>query len=441
LTPLLNSYNKILAQNCEVLDMETKKRANVVLTTLKLLIMVALAGVIVAGAFLSGVVFRGWSTPQQAAIAAETTETASSQPVIISSDDAAPGFDVFWEAWGIVEREFYGEVPDVEERVFGAIRGMVFTYGDENTAFIDPTRASLLQEDASGSFEGIGASVQLDEVGRLVIAEPFVGRPAAEAGVQRGDVVLEVDGESLLGLSLYESVALIRGEAGSTVILTIARQGLDEPIEIPVVRAKIEIEVVESRVLDDNIGYVSLSEFSSGSSRKLLTAIEDLQDQGVEKLVLDLRNNPGGLLTESVAVTSLFLNDEIVLREKRKGFDQEQTYQATGINPLPDIPLVVLINRGSASASEIVAGALKDHSRATIIGEQSFGKGTVQLPHTLRDGSELRVTIAEWFTPDGNTIDETGIVPDIVVERTQADFFDNLDPQLDRAIEVLNESN
>ena len=318
---------------------------------------------------------------------------------------------------------------------------MVATFGDPNTAFIDPTRAALLQEDASGSFEGIGASVQLDELGRLVIAEPFIGRPAAEAGVQRGDIVLEVDGTPLRGLSLYESVALIRGEAGTPVVLTIMREGLDEPIEITVVRAKIEIEVVESRLLDDNIGYLSLSEFSSGASRKLLAAIEELRAQGADKFILDLRNNPGGLLTESVAVSSLFLDDEIVLREQRKGFDQEQTYQATRINAVPDAPLVVLVNRGSASASEIVAGALKDHSRATIVGEQTFGKGTVQLPYTLSDGSELRVTIAEWFTPDGNAINEVGIIPNIVVERTQADFFDNLDPQLDRAVELLSENN
>jgi len=417
-----------------------QKQSNYILTTLKLLIMVMVAGVVASGAFLGGVLFRGTQAPETSTVVIDAE--ASEQPtIVVSSDDLAPDFDVFWEAWTIVEREFYGEIPEAKDRVYGAIRGMVFTYGDQNTAFIDPTRASLMQEDTSGSFEGIGASVQLDELGRLVIAEPFIGRPAAEAGVLRGDVVLEVDGQSLRGLSLYESVALIRGEAGSTVVLTILREGVDEPFEVPVVRAKIEIEVVESRLLEDNIGYVALSEFSSGASRKLLTAIEDLRDQGAEKLVLDLRNNPGGLLTESVSVSSLFLNDEVVLREMRKGAAQEHEYHATGLNPLPDIPLVLLVNRGSASASEIVAGAFRDHDRATIIGEQTFGKGTVQLPHTLRDGSELRVTIAEWFTPNGDAIREVGVVPDIIIERTQADFFDGLDPQLDRAVEFLQENN
>ncbi|MFQ5578392.1 MAG: S41 family peptidase, partial [Anaerolineae bacterium] len=172
-------------------------------------------------------------------------------------------------------------------------------------------------------------------------------------------------------------------------------------------------------------------------SEKLLRAIKDLRKQGATKLILDLRNNPGGFLSESVAVSSLFLEEGVVLREARTGQSQEQIYEARGVHAATDIPMVVLINRGSASASEIVAGALKDNHRAVIIGEQSFGKGTVQLPHTLSDGSELRVTIAQWLTPDGNLIHKKGIVPDIIVERTQEDFFDGLDPQLDRAIDYL----
>jgi len=317
---------------------------------------------------------------------------------------------------------------------------MVNTFDDQNTAFIDPNRASLLQEDASGSFEGIGAVVNLDELNRLVIVEPFAGRPAAEAGVLRGDVVLEVDGKPLRGLSLYESVLLIRGPADTPVILTILREGESEPLDIEVLRAKIEIKVVEFELLEGNIGYVKLSEFSSGASNKLGQAITELRQQGAEKLILDLRDDPGGYLSESVAVSSLFLEEGVVVREKRKGNQEEQVYEASGPHIAADLPMVVLINRGSASASEIVAGALKDHQRAILIGEQSFGKGTVQLPHTLSDGSELRVTIAQWFTPNGSLIHKEGIVPDIVVERTQEDFLEDRDPQLDRALEYLLEN-
>lgn len=417
--------------------MESDQTKSCLGSVLKLMVMVVLAGVIVVVSFFAGIIFQRTQTP----VFSPVSLTQAAPAITPTTEDQVNGFNVFWEAWSLVQSEFYSEIPPENERLYGAIRGMVSTYGDENTAFIDPNRAQLLQEDASGAFEGIGASVQMDELGRLVIAEPYLGRPAAEAGVLRGDIVLEVDGQSLRGLSLYESVLLIRGEAGSTVVLTVLREGMPDPFEIAVVRAKIEIEVVEYKLLDDNIGYLSLSEFSSGASDKLNKAIKDLRSQGADKLILDLRSNPGGFLSESVAVTSLFLEEGVVVREQRKGAEQEQVYEARGTHAATDLPIVVLINRGSASASEIVAGALKDHKRATLIGEQSFGKGTVQLPHTLSDGSELRVTIAQWFTPNGDLIHKVGIVPDIVVERTQADFFDGLDPQLDKAVEFLLENN
>ncbi len=405
---------------------------------LKLFIMVVLSTTIVLGAFGAGMWFQRARTPQSAAAKITASATATQPP---PTEENIDDFGVFWEAWNIVQNEFYQDIPSERERVYGAIRGMVATYGDDHTAFIDPTRAKLLEQDASGSFEGIGAAVRLDELGRLVIAEPFAGRPAAEAGLLRGDVVLEVDGQSLRGLSLYEAVALIRGPAGSTVTLTILREGEPDPFEVAVVRAKIEIEVVQTKMLDDNIGYISLSEFSSNASDKMNKGIQELRQQGATRLILDLRNNPGGFLSEAVAVSSLFLEDGVVVREQRKGEAQEQVYEARGVHSATDLPMVVLINRGSASASEIVAGALRDHQRATIIGEQSFGKGTVQLPHTLSDGSELRVTIAQWLTPNGDFIHKQGIVPDIVVELTQEDFVEGRDPQLDRAVEYLQESN
>ncbi|MFQ5612307.1 MAG: S41 family peptidase [Anaerolineae bacterium] len=411
---------------------------------LKLGIMAALAGVLTVGAFFAGAILYGpylQTGPDAATISSSFSGPAASAPtqVIINSDDIPQEFGVFWEAWNFIEQEFYGEIPTDQTRVYGAVRGMVNSFGDENTAFIDPTRAAIMQEDVSGAFEGIGASVRLDDSGRLVIAEPFIGRPAAKAGLQRGDIVLEVDGQSLQGYSLYEAVLLIRGPAGSTVTLLIFRTGIDEPFEVDIIRERIEIEIVESRLLEGNIGYAHLSDFSHGASGKLKTAYDELIDQGAETLILDLRNNPGGLLSESVAVSSLFLDGENVLIERLKS-DQEKIYQARGPQVDTDIPLVVLINRGSASASEIVAGALKEHHRAILLGEQSFGKGTVQLPHTLSDGSEIRVTIAEWLTPNGNQIHKEGIVPDIIVDFTQEDFVEGRDPQLERAIEYIQEN-
>jgi len=424
--------------------MDSSQKQSCVTSVVKLFVMVILAGGVVLTAFWAGMRFEARQTPARVAIESENPAqilpsipptSGSSAPATTNAD----GFDVFWEAWDIVQNEFYKDVPNERERVYGAIRGMVNTYGDEHTAFIDPTRAGILQEDSTGAFEGIGAAVRTDELGRLIIAEPFIGRPAAEAGVLRGDVVLEVDGQSLRGLSLYESVQLIRGPAGTVVTLTILREGEPDPLHIDVTRARIEIEVVESDMLDGNIGYVKLSEFSSGASDKLHEAIQQLEADGATTLILDLRNNPGGFLSESVAVSSLFIDKGVVVREQRKGAVDEQVYEARSPYKATKLPLVVLLNRGSASASEIVAGAVKDHERGTLIGEQSFGKGTVQLPHTLSDGSELRVTIAQWFTPDGNLIHKEGIVPDVVVERTQEDFFDGLDPQLDRAVEFLQQ--
>jgi carboxyl-terminal processing protease len=399
----------------------------------KLMIMVVLALAVVAGAFSVGYVSGSLRSRAQMPSAA-----AAPLQVAPGNSQEPASFGVFWEAWKAVEGQFYGTIPNEQDRVYGAVRGMVATYGDPNTAFIEPKLASIFQEDISGSFEGIGASVRMNEMGQVVIAEPFVGQPAAKAGLLRGDVILSVDNKSLDGMNLYEAIALIRGPAGSTVVLKIARQGVDKPFDVSVVRARIETKVVDSKRLPGDIGYVSLSEFSRGASSKIADAIRSLEAEGQLKgLVLDLRDNPGGLLDEAGLVASQFIDTGTVTIEREKGGIEHVLAAQPGGVAL-DVPLVLLVNRGSASASEIVAGAIKENGRGKLIGEQTFGKGTVQLPQTLSDGSELRVTIAEWLTPNKEQINGQGIVPDIVVERTQADFVDGLDPQLDRAVEYLS---
>jgi carboxyl-terminal processing protease len=264
------------------------------------------------------------------------------------------------------------------------------------------------------------------------------GRPAFKAGLRPGDIIIEVDGQSIEGLSLYEDVLLIRGPAGSTIVLTIFREGELEPFDVAVVRAKIEIEVVEAELLPDNIGYVRLTQFSKGASDSVAEMMEPLLNQGATAIIFDLRSNPGGLLSEAVDVSALFLAEGTVVIERLKGGEERQFDANRGRHVAPDIPLIVLTNGGSASASEIVAGAIQDHKRGIIIGDQTFGKGSVQLPHTLSDGSELRVTIAEWLTPSGRQIHGEGITPDIVVEMTFEDFEQERDPQLDKAIEFLS---
>jgi carboxyl-terminal processing protease len=402
----------------------------------KLIVMMVLALVVVVGAF--GVGYASGSMRSRAQV--PPPAAAASLPVTLSNSKEPAGFGVFWEAWTTVESLFYGTIPSEQDRVYGATRGMVATYGDPNTAFIEPKLASIFREDMSGSFEGIGAAVRMNEMGQVVIAEPFVGQPAAKAGLLRGDVILAVDKKSLDGMSLYEAISLIRGPAGTTVVLNVARQGVDKPFDVSVVRARIENKVVDSKMLSGNIGYVSLSEFSRGASSKIADAIRSLEAEGQLKgLVLDLRDNPGGLLDEAGLVASQFIDKGTVTIEREKG-GKEQVLEAQPGGVALDVPLVLLVNRGSASASEIVAGAIKENGRGKLIGEQTFGKGTVQMPQTLSDGSELRVTIAEWLTPNKEQINGQGIVPDIVVERTQADFVDGRDPQLDRAVEYLSET-
>ncbi len=416
---------------------------------IKFILVAGVASAVIAGSFASGMFFyANLYAPAQVASGVTSVlpfsdNAAGSASIQIDGENALPELATFWEAWNYLNEQFYGDIPADDERIYGAIRGMVASFDDQHTAFIDPVRAAITSENMQGSFSGIGATVRLDEAGRLIIVDPMPDHPAFLAGVRPNDMVLEVDGEAVEGLSLFEAVLLIRGPTGSTVTLTIFREGEMEPFDIPIVRAKIELEVVESELLDETagdgkIGYVRLTQFSGGASDKLTSAINGLFDQGATSLILDLRSNPGGLLSEAVNVSSLFLErGQVVVREKLKD-EEEKTFEAgRGYQVAVDVPLVVLVNRGSASASEIVAGAIQDTARGTIVGAQTFGKGSVQLPHTLSDGSELRVTIAEWLTPEGRQIHKEGITPDILSDMTFEDFEEGLDPQLDEAVQFL----
>jgi carboxyl-terminal processing protease len=366
-------------------------------------------------------------TPEPTPTPAEPTSEST------LSDDEALG--VLQEVWSLVEDEFFGELPSSDERAYGAIRGMLGTLGDDYTSFSEPSIADIRRTDASGSFEGIGAMVSMTEEGILQIAQPFKDSPAEKAGLLSGDLVLAVDGVSIEGYGIYEAITLIRGPEGTEVVLTIKRAD-EEPFEARIVRARLEIPTVESEMLDGNIGYVSLFEFSTPATSRLQVAIEELFDQGATALIFDLRGNPGGFLDQAVKVSDLFLDEGLVLIERRSD-GQEIEFTSNGDGLAQDIPLVVLVNGGSASASEIVAGAIQDRGRAVLIGETTFGKGSVQLLHMLSDGSELRVTVARWFTPNDHAIHGEGLAPDIEMLLTPEDAESDRDPQLERAIEYL----
>ena len=344
-------------------------------------------------------------------------------------------FRLFWEAWRIVENEFYRRPIDSKELTYGAIRGALSTLEDENTAFIIPEHIAIIREDLTGTFEGIGALVEMNEDGYLVIAQPLAGRPADLVGLKAEDLVLEVDGVEIRGMNLIEAISLIRGPKGTTVRLTIRRQGVAEPFEVEIVRQRIELRTIEYRLLKGEIGYIKLNEFNSQAPRQLRAALTDLLAKNPRGLILDLRDDPGGLVTAAIDVGSEFIAQGVIMSERGK--DREEDHEAQGGGLATEIPLVVLVNGGSASASEIVAGAIQDYGRGILIGERTVGKGSVQVQHQLSDGSGLRITIAHWFTPHGRLIEGAGLIPDVEVYITDEDLASGLDPQLELAIDYL----
>lgn len=394
---------------------------------LRLSVVALLVAFITSLAFLAG-------------FAARTSLSSPSPAVVVVESDSSEeeAFRIFWEAWGILKRDFYGDLPDAQEMAYGAIRGVIDSLDDKYTAFLDPEIAAIIREDMSGAFDGIGAVVDMNDEGKLVIVQTFDGKPAAQAGLRPGDVVLAVDDTVIENMSVFEAVGLIRGPAGSIARLTIQRQGLEDPFVVEVVRQRIEIPVVESKVLDDDIAYLKLSEFNSQATSELKAGLQSLLAEEPRALILDLRNNPGGFLNVAVEVGSQFVGEGSILVETfKEGQDRSYPVQSGGL--ATDIPLAVLVNGGTASASEIVAGAIQDTGRGVLVGEKTLGKGSVQLSHQLSDNSELRVTYAYWFTPKGRAIHGKGLTPDVQVDVTEEDIEAGRDPQLERAIEYLRE--
>ena len=366
----------------------------------------------------------------------ETIPTPTLVPIPTPENEDEETFQLFWEVWDLVQRNFYGELPNLQELTYAAIQGMLTTLEDDYTAFIEPGIAAIISEDATGEFEGIGAFVGMDEQGTVEIVEPFNGGPAEQAGIQAGDRVLAVDGVSLASATLYEAIGLIRGPEGTDVILLIEREGVSEPFEITVTRARLEITVAEAEMRDDGIGYIRLYDFSATAGDRMKDGLEELLAADPRAIIFDLRGNPGGWLDQAVDVADLFLDDGVILLE-RWSDGRVRSFEAKPGDPGEDIPLVVLVDGGSASASEIVAGALQDRERAVLVGALTFGKGSVQRPFTLSDGSELRVTAALWFTPNDRAIHGQGLAPDIEVLWPEEGVEPGEDPQLERAVEYI----
>ena len=350
--------------------------------------------------------------------------------------------DDFWRVWDILDEKFVAatttDALTIEERLEGAIAGLVASYGDPYTVFLPPKDAEQFDEDISGNFGGVGMEVGLRN-GAVVVIAPLPDTPAERAGIVAADVIVQIDGKSTDGMNIDEAVRLIRGERGTEVVLTIFREGEIELLEVPIVRDTITIPTIDTEERD-GVFIVSLYNFNAISEQQLVAALEDFVRSDAEHLVLDLRGNPGGFLQSAVAMSGYFLPaGKVVVRENFGDGEKEEVYRSPNKNLRQFLPaeIVVLVDEGSASASEILAGALREHGVATLIGEQTFGKGSVQELVDLPDGSSLKVTVARWLTPNGTSISDGGLEPDILVERTPQQVVDEEDPQLEAAIKYF----
>jgi carboxyl-terminal processing protease len=390
-------------------------------TVIKVVLTFVMTVIIFAAGLGSGYLLRDYIVKDRPTTETETQEIA-----------------LYWEVWNRVQEQFYGGVPQDAAVTYGAIKGSLATLNDPYTLFLEPEPAAQEKADLEGQFGGIGAYVQRDEAGNVIL-EPMRGQPAEQAGLQKGDILVRVNGRDIKPeMPTEEVIALIRGEIGSEVVLVVKRAGTEPPLEVTITRAVIETPSATWRILEESptIGYVQLTSFTERSNDELNQAFEELAAEGAEAYILDLRNNGGGLLETALDVSSQFLRQGVIMTEDRQN-EGERSYEVRPGGKVLDQPLVLLVNGGTASASEIVAGALQDHNRAPLIGEKSFGKGSVQLIYELSDHSRLHVTVAKWFTPDGHLIDRVGLSPDVEVLITEEDRAAGRDPQLERAISFL----
>ena len=345
--------------------------------------------------------------------------------------------DLFGEVLDKVKKEYVDEIDD-SDVIDAAINGVLQSL-DPYSAYMNPELFKSIETDTKGEFGGLGIEVGM-EAGVIKVIAPIDDTPAAKAGIKSGDYIVKIDNEQVQGKTLIEAVRLMRGPVGSEINLTIRRKGKKEPINKIIKREIIEVRSVETKVLKKNIGYLRLKSFNSNSSKQLIDGITKFEKKDKPKsYILDLRNNPGGLLTQAINVADFFLDDgEIVSTRGRRNSENRRFFAKKG-DKLKGKPLIILINNGSASASEIVAGALRDHKRAILLGESTYGKGSVQSVIPLTDGGGMRLTISKYYLPSGKSISEVGVKPDIIIEEETEDFRidTNSDNQLNYAIKLL----
>lgn len=340
-----------------------------------------------------------------------------SQTDMVNQEEDYKNLEIFTDVLALI-RSSYVEDVDNRELVYGAIRGMLETL-DPHSSFLTPEMYEDMQADTHGEFGGLGIEITIKD-NTLVVVSPIEDTPAYTAGIKAGDRIVKINGQLTQDLEIMQAVRLMRGPKGEPVTLAIARQGKKELLVFTLIRDLIQLQSVKSRVIEENYGYVRVSQFQERTGRDLQEHLNRLREKNSSTLkgvILDLRNNPGGLLDQAVAVADLFLVDGLIVYTEGRDAEAQLKFSAVQTDTEPGYPMVVLINGGSASAAEIVAGALQDHGRAIILGEQSFGKGSVQTIIPLGDGSGLRLTTARYFTPSGRSIQARGITPDIIASQ------------------------
>jgi len=416
--------------------------------TLKTVLLILAVLIVALGSFAGGFVtghllpFGNIPIPGIAQIPEATPEPFTPAPDQQSAtpEELQALFAPFWEAWNLIHQNFVDQPVDDVALMRGAIDGMMQALGDQHSTYMDPEEYKQANEGLEGSYEGIGAYVDTT-ADYLTVTSPITGSPAEEAGLLPGDKIIGIDGEDMTGIDAELARRKVLGPAGTTVVLTIFREGEDAPFDVSIVRARIVIASAEGEMLEGNIAYLQVTTFGPNTMPELSAALQELMPQNPKAIILDLRNNGGGYLQTSVEVTSQFIAEGVVLYEQY-GDGTRTTYEVVpgGMATDSDIPMIVLINEGSASASEIVAGALQDSGRAKLLGTVSYGKGSVQnwIPLSNENGA-VRITIAKWLTPNENTIHEIGLTPDYPVELTEEDRKADKDPQLDEAVRLLLE--
>lgn len=401
-------------------------------------------GVVLAIVLAVAAFFAGWQLNQQISGVGSGSQQANLFSFFLPQPTAPETADLteVWRVWDLMEDKFAAPSPtttvSIEERIEGMIDGLVRSYEDPYSTYLPPADAEQFNEDIAGNFGGVGMEVGIrNDV--ITIISPLPNTPAERAGLVAGDVIVAIDGTSTEDMGVDQAVQLIRGEPGTEVVLEVFRSGATELLTVAVVRDTIEIPTISTEQRDD-VFIISMYSFNALAEMQMQQAMREYINSGADKLIIDLRGNPGGFLQSAISIAGYFLpTGKVVVREQFGDGREEEVYRSVGRDLRQFTPenIVVLINGGSASASEILAGALQEHDVATVIGEQSFGKGSVQELVDLPKGSSLKVTIARWLTPNGNSLSDGGLTPDIVISRTVEQVLAEEDPQLDAALRYL----